>query len=74
MIKLIGSPSCTKCKVLKMQLDKESIEYEYSESQEDLDKAMIALIKEGSYMSMPIIEKNNKYYSGATLAKVNKLL
>ena len=73
MIKLIGIESCTYCKVLKMQLEKEGIEFEYSVEAEDLADAERAIVLEGGMLRMPIVERDGQYYGGATLETVKRI-
>lgn len=74
MIKIIGVESCSKCVALKKQLEKENIEFEYSTLKEDLANAERAIVLEGGFLQLPIIKKEDNYYSNATLDKVKKML
>ena len=73
MIKLIGTEGCAFCKVLKIQLEKEGVEFEYSVDEKDLAAAERAIVLEGGMLRMPIVERDGQYYGGATLETVKRI-
>ncbi len=65
---------CGKCFILKRMLDKENIDYTYSEDDKDLEEAGKRLSQEGYLPSLPIIKYNGSYYNNVSIDNIRKLI
>ncbi|MCF2626289.1 glutaredoxin family protein [Fusobacterium perfoetens] len=58
MIKIYGKENCSRCETLKRTLEREGIEFEYTQ---DL-KALMTAASKARIMSAPVVEKDGEFY------------
>jgi len=71
MITIYSTPTCSKCKMIKITLENKNIEYEEKDITKD-HKAFAKMISNG-YKTVPIIEINEILYSGEPKELLDKI-
>lgn len=72
MITLYGQPSCQPCRLIRRQLDKAGVPYEYVDLSRRPDKAK--RLREQGLQSTPILETSTEQFTGYQPDRIKKAI